>query len=69
MAESFTDPIYIAWLKLVKPKVLPPIIPKGESVSETLEENTKKVMGAQRIFTTITFQNWTTIHYNVIVVL
>ena len=43
-AESVSSPIYIAWLNLGKPKVLPGIIPKGESISKTLEENTIKVI-------------------------
>ncbi|RLE71371.1 MAG: hypothetical protein DRJ37_05120 [Thermoprotei archaeon] len=43
-AESVSNPIYIAWLNLGKPKVLPGIIPKGESIPETLKENTIKVI-------------------------
>lgn len=43
VAETFSNPIYIAWLKLGKPKILPPIIPKGKSISETLRKNTEKV--------------------------
>lgn len=41
-AESISNPIYIAWLNLGKPKVLQGIIPKGESIPETLKENTIK---------------------------
>jgi len=44
VAESFSNPIYIAWLKLGRPKILPPIVPKGKSMSETLKKNTINVV-------------------------